>query len=148
MEAVQEPHSGPQANEDAEDFDKFWANAQRRQISLKNVMGVDVVLPPMLPLIFQAEYRRMKNASADDEKAVGRLVGLLFGQDAYQRWREAGMDLEQFSTLLLWGIANCSGNPISLGEAREQQEKAKQEKLAELKAAAEGGEPPKKAKGK
>lgn len=144
MTSVPESQQGPKASEDAEDFDKFWATAQRREISLKNVMGVDVVLPPTLPLIFQAEQKRLKNAAPDDDKAIGRLVGLLFGQDAYQRWVAAGMDIEQFGVLLMWGVANCSGNYMTLSEARNAKEKAEaEEKARQADPSLNGGSPKK-----
>lgn len=110
-------HTEPES-EGFEDFDAFWAEQDRRGTVLRNVFGVNVELPPSLPMRFEVEAHRVQGSA--QEADVQRLVGLLFGERALARWVEAGMDLEQFGTLLMWGSANVSGTPMSLTRARDE----------------------------
>lgn len=101
---------------ESEDFDAFWAEQDRQGQVLRNVFGVDVELPPALPLRFEIEARR--TVSSQSEQDTKRMVALLFGDEAFQRWQNTGMDIDQFGTLLLWGTANVrKPRSMSLSEA-------------------------------
>ena len=108
---------GPVTDTGTEDFDQFWS-ARDRKRPTTNIMGRRVELPPALPLRFEMEARRAANSK--DERDVQRLVGILFGEDALDHWREAGMDLEQFMVLLAWAPRVIAGQPITLAEVAEQ----------------------------
>jgi hypothetical protein len=100
-----------------EDFDAFWSGVGRKATSLRNVFGVDVTLPAALPLRFEVEARAV--ADSQDPDNTKRMVGILFGEDALDRWTAAGMDIEQFAVLLLWGTSNTRlPDSMSLAEAR------------------------------
>lgn len=111
--AIQEPAG-------AEDFDAFWTEVGRKQVVLKNVFGVDLVLPPTLPLQLELEMKIYQKS--DKVEDIGRLCRILFRltDEEYQRWIDAGMDVEQFSVLLMWGLANASGNPMTLADVRQE----------------------------
>lgn len=101
-----------------EDFDAFWSAQDRKPTSLKNVFGVDVTLPPALPLRFEVEARKV--AVSKDPDDTKRMVGILFGSDALDHWIARGMDLEQFAVLLMWGTANTrQPDSMTLGQARD-----------------------------
>lgn len=102
---------------DVEDFEAFWSQQSRRGARLSNVFGVDVELPASMPLRFEMEAQRVQRSQSEED--VRRMVGILFGDDALDRWTEAGMDAEQFAVLLLWGSSNVAGTPMTLAEARE-----------------------------
>lgn len=102
----------------SEDFDAFWSAQDRKATSLRNVFGVDVTLPAALPLRFEVEARAA--ATSTDPEQTKRMVGILFGDDALERWTSAGMDLEQFAVLLLWGTVNTRApGSLTLAQARE-----------------------------
>jgi hypothetical protein len=111
-------HVDKLAEGETEDFDAFWAGVDRKPTSLKNVFGQDITLPPSLPLKFEVEARKAQ--SSKDENDTKRLVGILFGADVLDGWTDRGMDLEQFSVLLMWGTANTRlPGSMSLPEARD-----------------------------
>lgn len=111
-------HADSLAGRESEDFDAFWATADRKPATLRNVFGVDVTLPPSLPLKFEVEARKAQDSK--DENDTKRLVGILFGDNALDTWTEVGMDLEQFSVLLMWGTANTrEPRSMTLHEARD-----------------------------
>jgi hypothetical protein len=96
-----------------EDFDAFW-DQQNRKGARVRIMGEVVQLPPAMPLQFQLESQRLDTSEDDDD--VRRVVGLLFGSDAIDRWAEAGMDLQQFRVLLAWAPQRIQGGTMSLAE--------------------------------
>jgi hypothetical protein len=111
-------HAAKLVDGETEDFDAFWASVERKPATLKNVFGQDITLPPSLPLKFEVEARKAQTSK--DENDTKRLVGILFGADVLDGWTERGMDLEQFSVLLMWGTANTrSPGSMSLTEARD-----------------------------
>lgn len=107
-----------------EDFEAFWAQQKRPRVGLRNVFGVDVVLPPALPLSFEIEAYQLQQADSDE--ATRRMVAILFGEDALNTWIEGGMDPEQLGVLLLWGAQNADGNRMTLAEARTEYLRRKQ----------------------
>lgn len=142
-EEIKSPYAEVRADGASEDFDKFWANRDRRGPSLKNVLGVDIVLPPSMPITFELEQKKLANTKLDDDKAVEKMVEMLFGTGPYEHWKQQQMDVEQFGSLLLWASANCSGNRISLEEAVELYHNAlakqKEEMFRELRGEKKSG---------
>jgi hypothetical protein len=104
-----------------EDFDAFWASRERRG-KTTTIMGRTVELPPALPLQFEMEARRLERSKR--EKDVHRLVAILFGPDALDHWRKAGMDAEQFAVLLAWAPQVVAGNDVTLAEVADAVAKA------------------------
>lgn len=100
-------------HDSVEDFDAFWSMQDRKRPAT-TIMGQRVELPASLPLQFEMEARRLQRSRKD--KDVRKLVAILFGQDQYERWAEAGMDLEQFMVLLAWAPAVIAGQPVTLAE--------------------------------
>lgn len=107
--------------ESTEDFDAFWREQDRKGVRLSNVFGVDIELPAELPLRFEIEAKRL--AASEDFDDIRHLVGVLFGDDALDQWTAAGMDVEQFGVLLMWGSANAAGQRMTLAEARVEYHK-------------------------
>lgn len=130
--------------DETEDFDQFWAQQNRTGPVLRNVFGVDVQLPASMPLRFEVEARRVARSQSEDD--TRRLVGLLFGEHALDRWVESGMDAEQFAVLLLWGSARVSGTAMTLAEARDEYHRRSQEQHTPGKAPT-GTRPPRKKRG-
>lgn len=103
---------------ETEDFDAFWSAQDRKPTTLRNVFGVDVTLPPSLPLRFEVEARKVQDSKGEDD--TKRMVAILFGDDAMDTWTERGMDIEQFAVLLMWGTSNTrTPGSMTLTEARE-----------------------------
>jgi len=113
--------------EGVEDFDAFW-QAQDRAITRVRIMGETVELPASLPLQFELEADRLSGSQDTDD--LRYLVGILFGQDALDKWAKAGMDRQQFAVLLAWAPQRIEGGNMSLAEVAA--------KVAE----AEGGDRP------
>jgi len=104
-----------------EDFDAFWT-ARKRPTRTTTIMGETVTLPPSLPLQFELEARKVQRSKRNQD--VQRLVGILFGQDALDRWSANGMDLEQFMVLLAWAPRAIAGQPVTLAEVADEIAKA------------------------
>lgn len=102
-----------------EDFDAFWTEHRAgRKPRVTTIMGEQVELPHSLPLRFELEAKRLQRSKRDRD--VKRLVGILFGDGALDRWTEKGMDLEQFKVLLAWAPRAIAGQKLTLAEvARE-----------------------------
>lgn len=121
-----------------EDFGAFWDAQDRKPTTLRNVFGVDVVLPAALPLRFEVEAKKV--ASSDSEADTKRMVGILFGDGALERWIAAGMDLEQFAVLLMWGTVNTrSPGTLTLAQARTAYLERAQGKALSLPEGTSGG---------
>lgn len=96
-----------------EDFDAFWAGQDRKR-KTTTIMGHTVTLPPSIPLQFELEAKAAQRSKRGRD--VKRLVGILFGADALERWAADGMDLEQFMVLLAWAPRVIAGQRITLAE--------------------------------
>lgn len=93
-----------------EDFDAFWDTRNATGKSVK-IRGHVITLPASLPLQFELEARKLQRSKRDQD--VRKLVGLLYGADAYERFAEAGMDLDQLKVLLAWGAQTVAGEDVS-----------------------------------
>lgn len=114
---------------DGEDFTAFWHGRNRRGAILRNVVpGVNVELPPELPLAFEVEARRLAN----DESlaAVHHLFAMLYGTGTLDQLIGGGLTGEQLGVLILWGAANGSGRVMSLADATAEFERMKAAKAA------------------
>lgn len=100
-----------------EDFDAFWT-ARNRKGRRVRVMGEAIELPPSIPLQFELEARKLQRSKR--EKDVTKLVGILFGADAFEKWAEKGMDLEQFQLLLAWGPRAIVDASVTLEQVAEE----------------------------
>lgn len=121
---------------DTEDFDAFWAEADREanRPRLNNVRGVNLVLPASVPLKFEMEATRLANSTGDADTRY--IVGQLFGRDGHatdnetgqsldvdqliDTWVGRGMEADQFQVLLMWAAANLRGMGLSLADARDE----------------------------
>lgn len=90
---------------EGEDFEAFWAELDRQGTKIRNVFGVDVELPPALPLKFEVAAQTLNRSKDPDD--TRKMIGLLFGEGALQQWTDRGMDLDQFGVILMWGTANA-----------------------------------------
>lgn len=110
-ESVALPDVDP--TEGVEDFDAFWAGLDRKR-KTTTIMGHAVTLPASIPLQFELEAKAVQRSKRTRD--VKRLVGILFGEDALDRWAAAGMDQEQFMVLLAWAPRVIAGQNVSLAE--------------------------------
>jgi hypothetical protein len=119
QDAEQTPADTIAAPEDAalEDFDGFWS-ARDRKRKTTTIMGETITLPPALPLQFEMEARRAERSR--NERDVRKLVAILFGEKALDRWAKRGMDLEQFMVLLAWAPAVITGRDITLEQVADE----------------------------
>lgn len=104
------------AEDSVEDFDAFWT-ARDRKGKTTTIMGRVTELPPSLPLQFEMEARRLQRSKR--EKDMHKLVAILFGPDALDDWRKAGMDLEQFAVLIAWAPQVIAGADVTLAEVAD-----------------------------
>lgn len=107
---------GPVTDTGTEDFDQFWQQRDRKRPAT-TIMGRRVELPPALPLRFEMEARLASRSKSEAD--VQRLVGILFGEDALEHWRDNGMDLEQFMVLLAWAPRVIAGQQVTLAEVAD-----------------------------
>ncbi|MGW8762372.1 hypothetical protein ACWGN5_07715 [Streptomyces sp. NPDC055815] len=98
-----------------ESWDKFWSEVSRGGTEV--IRGVTVTVPTDMPLIVERRVQELQDSANLDD--VAELVGLIFGVDCMEQWREAGMGLREFQTVLTWGLAHASGNPLTFAEAYE-----------------------------
>lgn len=100
-----------------EDFDAFWAS-RKRKVRKTKIMGVEVELPPSLPLEFEMKAKQMERSTDEDD--IRYLVGLLFGQDALDTWAKRGMDGDQLAVLLAWAPAAIAGSNVTLAQVADE----------------------------
>ncbi len=109
---------------EGEDFGRFWDSRKvKPRKALRNVLGVDLVLPEALPLQFEIESRRLQDSS--DPRDIGRLFDLLFGAGRYDDLVARGLDADMFGVILMWGTLNGNGIDFTLAEAHAKAEEMK-----------------------
>jgi hypothetical protein len=119
----------------SEDFERFWDSRKvKAPKALRNVLGVDLVLPESLPLSFEIESRRLQDSS--DPRDVARMFDLLYGAGRYDELVARGLDADRFGVILMWGTLNSNGIDITLAEAAAKCEemKARQGKALAMRA--------------
>lgn len=125
---------------EGEDFTRFWDSRKAKpRKSLRNVLGVDLVLPESLPLAFEIESRRLQDSS--DPRDIARLFDLLFGQGRYDELVDRGLDADMFGVILMWGTLNGNGIDFTLAEAyaKSEEMKARQGKAIVARMTADSG---------
>lgn len=129
-----------QEKAESEDFERFWDGRKRREPkALRNVLGVDLILPESLPLAFEIESRRLQDSS--DPRDVARMFDLLFGPGRYDDLVARGMDADRFGVILMWGTLNGNGVDFTLAEAHAKCEEMKARQGKALVARAMGSGP-------
>lgn len=96
-----------------EDFDAFWASVDRGG-KTTTIMGERVTLPASIPLQFELEARKLQRSK--NERDMRKLVGILFGEGALEKWSKRGLDLHQLMVLLAWAPQVIAGKRVSLAE--------------------------------
>jgi len=97
----------------AQSWDAFWAEATPRE--LVEIRGVTVQVPTDMPLGVERRIQELQDSTELED--VAELVQLLFGADCIEPWREAGMGLKEFQTVLTWGLARAGGRDLTFAEA-------------------------------
>lgn len=121
-EPIDDYDEQPAADETA-GWDAFWAETLRKEREQRGIAptvtirGVTVRVPQDLPLSYQAKADRLKDSSSDE--AFAELLAELFGADVLDVWRDDGMGLREFRTILAWALSHGRGQPISFREAYE-----------------------------
>ncbi|WKD36501.1 hypothetical protein [Streptomyces xanthophaeus] len=113
---------------ETESFDAFWASVARPTTTI--IRGVTVAVPRDMPMLVEQRVEELQDSSSIDD--IAELVGMIFGDDCLEKWRDAGMGLLEFQVVLAWGMANARGRETSYQEAFEMV----QEQAAEGKAPA------------
>ncbi|MCI3271391.1 hypothetical protein [Streptomyces cylindrosporus] len=98
-----------------ESWDAFWAEVSSGRTEV--IRGVEVQVPNDMPLIVERRVEELQDSSRSED--VEELVKLIFGTDCMEHWREAGMGLKEFQTVLTWGLAHASGREMTFAEAYE-----------------------------
>lgn len=83
----------------------------------ETIRGVEVAIPTDVPLAMEQRLRDLRDSESEDD--VREMVALLFGADVLNTWRDNGMGLIEFKTVLAWGMAHASGAGVSFMEAYE-----------------------------
>lgn len=96
-----------------ESWDDFWASVSRGRT--ETIRGVEVHVPSDMPMIVEQRIEELQNSTSMDD--IAELIGLLFGADVLDQWREAGMGLLEFQVVMTWGLANASGRELTFREA-------------------------------
>jgi hypothetical protein len=121
LRAIENDDAEPFDADSLEDFDAFWRE-QSEQGNRRNltttIMGEQVTLPPAVPILFDLESKRLaKSKSLSDMK---RLVSILFGEGAMERWARKGMDADQFAVLIAWAPLRIAGQEVTLRQVADQ----------------------------
>ncbi|MFF5790255.1 hypothetical protein ACFY8P_35445 [Streptomyces sp. NPDC012693] len=98
-----------------ESWDAFWSEVSRG--TTETIRGVTVAVPTDMPLIVERRVQELQDSADLDD--IAELVSLIFGTDCMEQWRENGMGLREFQTVLTWGLAHASANPLTFAEAYE-----------------------------
>ncbi|MEU2119998.1 hypothetical protein ABZ567_31175 [Streptomyces sp. NPDC016459] len=98
-----------------ESWDAFWSEVSRGET--EEIRGVTVPVPTDMPLLVERRVQELQDSAELDD--VAELVSLIFGTDCMEQWRENGMGLKEFQTVLTWGLAHAGGNPLTFAEAYE-----------------------------
>lgn len=115
-----------EAEDSLEDFDAYWESIGRKGKRTR-IMGEVVTLPPSLPLQFELEAQKLRRSK--NERDMRKLVGILFGDDALDKWTKAGLDLHQLMVLLAWAPRVISGQRITLAEVDAEVRAATEQKV-------------------
>lgn len=99
----------------SESWDAFWSEVSRGRTEV--IRGVEVEVPTDVPLILERRIAELQDSEREED--VAELVSLLFGTDCMEAWRERGMGLREFQTVLTWGIAHAGGRELTFAEAYE-----------------------------
>lgn len=83
----------------------------------ETIRGVAVRIPTDVPLAMEQRLRDLRESESEDD--IREMVAMLFGADVFDAWREAGMGLIEFKTVLAWGMAHAAGAGVTFMEAYE-----------------------------
>jgi hypothetical protein len=100
-------------NSASQSWDQFWGEVSKGRTEV--IRGVEIKVPTDMPLILEQRVQELQDSS--DMNDVAELLSILFGTDCIEQWREAGMGLQEFQTVLTWGIAHANGSDLSFAEA-------------------------------
>lgn len=101
------------AGGESQSWDAFWGEVSKGRTEV--IRGVAVEVPTDMPLILEQRVQELQESS--DISDVAELLSILFGKDCIEQWRQAGMGLKEFQTVLTWGIAHANGRDMSFAEA-------------------------------
>lgn len=117
VEAMQAAAREVLDDEGVEDFDAFWS-AQNRTGRKVRLFGEVVTLPPALPLQFEFEARKLQRSKRGRD--VSKLVGILYGPDALEKFSRKGLDADQFQLLLAWTPRAISDPTVTLQQVADE----------------------------
>lgn len=99
--------------DESQSWDDFWTEVSKGGTEV--IRGIEVQVPTDMPLILARRVEELQDSEREED--VAELVSLLFGTDCMEQWREKGMGLREFQTILTWGITHAGGKQISFAEA-------------------------------
>lgn len=98
--------TAPRAAKGAEQsWDAFWAEVGGRRTTV--IRGVEVPVPTDVSLRLRRRIEELQDS--EDENHIAELVALVFGQDVFWAWEEAGIGAFEFQVILTWGMAQAFG---------------------------------------
>lgn len=98
-----------------ESWDSFWTEVSGGRTEI--IRGVEVRVPNDMPLIVERRVEELQDSEREED--VAELVQLVFGTDCMEQWRQAGMGLREFQTVLTWGLAHAGGREMTFAEAHK-----------------------------
>ncbi|NUK22073.1 hypothetical protein [Streptomyces lunaelactis] len=94
-------------------FDAFWAEVSGG--ATETIRSIEVKVPTDVPLALEMRLKDLQDSESEDD--IRELVSILFGGDVLDQWRDAGMGLLEFKTVLAWGMAHATGTKVTFREA-------------------------------
>ncbi|MCX4540501.1 hypothetical protein [Streptomyces sp. NBC_01565] len=86
-------------------WDQFWDEVRGRRTTV--IRGIEVPVPGDMPMRLRRRIEELQDS--EDEEHIAELVALLFGQDVFGAWEDAGIGAFEFQVILTWGIAQATG---------------------------------------
>lgn len=94
-------------------WDDFWTEVSGA--GTETIRGVTVPIPTDVSMQFWKRLEELHESSADED--VEELVSMLFGEGVLAKWQAAGIGYRELQTVLGWGMAHASGEPMTFREA-------------------------------
>jgi len=112
---------------DATSWDEYWRQVKGE--ATQTIRGVVVRVPTGITLGTQQHLETLADATgvAGFEPVASELFRAPDGSlipDLWQRWCDAGMELDELTAVVAWGMAHAKGHPISLAEAAREAKEA------------------------
>lgn len=104
-------------------WDAFWL--ERKGNRAETIRGVSIRVPTGMTLAYQQTVR--EDLDRRGSRSYPQLAADLFRApdgtqipDLWQRWVQAGMEVDELEVVIRWGLRHAAGDPITFEEAVDQ----------------------------